>query len=92
MSDTVDAIVTRKGGFDHNLEHLEEGAVLPLAYNQFIDWRELGWVGHATPEQVEAAKVAADEKAAAESAAEEATATKAAKGSKTTKSTADKTA
>lgn len=70
MAHTVNAIVTRKRGING---HLADGQViLEMPFNQFEDWRGMGWVARATAEQVEAhkaAEAAAAEKAAAAEAA-----------------------
>lgn len=65
MSDTVQAVVTRKRGI--NGVHAD-GDVIPLAENQFEDWRSLGWVDRATPEQIEKAQADAEAAKAKEKA------------------------
>lgn len=58
--DTVNAIVTRARGISHRGEHFADGAVIEnMPINQFDDWRGIGWVSLATPEQVEASRAKA---------------------------------
>jgi len=52
-TDTVDAVVVRKGGMSHARQHFAEGAVIKgIADDQFAEWRAIGFVARATPAQV----------------------------------------
>ncbi len=86
MTDTVNAVVTRKRGIrvaGVNPVHYADGKVLlDLPRDQFEDWRAIGWVDGATNAQVADAKARAAEEAA-RMKAEKAGKSKAEKAAKT---------